>query len=77
MKLLQVVLASLLLNYPLAFAYYPAWPPFKQGTYRYLDLKPVSEKDVPSFIKDHSNLDEGKGIPHDRVKEEFAEWLTH
>ena len=21
-------------------------------------------------------LDEGKGIPHDRVKEEFAEWLT-
>ena len=22
-------------------------------------------------------LDEGKGIPHDRVKEEFAEWLTN
>ena len=21
-------------------------------------------------------LDEGRGIPHDRVKEEFAEWLT-
>ena len=21
-------------------------------------------------------LDEGKGIPHDRVREEFAEWLT-
>ena len=21
-------------------------------------------------------LDEGKGIPHDRVKEEFAKWLT-
>jgi len=21
-------------------------------------------------------LDEGKGIPHDQVKEEFAEWLT-
>ena len=21
-------------------------------------------------------LDEGKGIPHDKVKEEFAEWLT-
>jgi predicted transcriptional regulator len=21
-------------------------------------------------------LDEGKGIPHDRVKEEFAQWLT-
>ena len=21
-------------------------------------------------------LDEGKGIPHERVKEEFAEWLT-
>jgi hypothetical protein len=20
--------------------------------------------------------DEGKGIPHDKVKEEFAEWLT-
>ena len=22
-------------------------------------------------------LDEGKGIPHDQVKEEFAEWLTN
>ena len=22
-------------------------------------------------------LDEGKGIPHDRVKEEFAEWLAN
>jgi len=22
-------------------------------------------------------LDEGKGIPHDRIKEEFAEWLTN
>jgi predicted transcriptional regulator len=21
-------------------------------------------------------LDEGKGIPHEKVKEEFAEWLT-
>ena len=21
-------------------------------------------------------LDEGKGIPHDHIKEEFAEWLT-
>ena len=21
-------------------------------------------------------LDEGKGIPHERVKEEFAEWLS-
>ena len=21
-------------------------------------------------------LDEGKGIPHERVKEDFAEWLT-
>jgi hypothetical protein len=21
-------------------------------------------------------LDEGKGIPHDRVEQEFAEWLT-
>ena len=21
-------------------------------------------------------LDEGKGIPHDRVREEFAEWLS-
>ena len=21
-------------------------------------------------------LDEGNGIPHDRVKEEFAQWLT-
>ena len=24
-----------------------------------------------------SELDEGKGIPHDKVKEEFAEWLTN
>ena len=23
-----------------------------------------------------SELDAGQGIPHDRVKEEFAEWLT-
>ena len=22
-------------------------------------------------------LDEGQGIPHDKVKEEFAEWLTN
>ena len=22
-------------------------------------------------------LDDGKGIPHDKVKEEFAEWLTN
>ena len=22
-------------------------------------------------------LDEGKGIPHDKVREEFAEWLTN
>ena len=22
-------------------------------------------------------LDEGKGIPHDRVREEFAQWLTN
>ena len=21
-------------------------------------------------------LDEGKGIPHDRVREEFAQWIT-
>jgi len=23
-----------------------------------------------------SELDEGKGVPHEKVKEEFAEWLT-
>jgi hypothetical protein len=22
-------------------------------------------------------LDEGKGVPHDKIKEEFAEWLTN
>ncbi len=22
-------------------------------------------------------LDEGKGIPHDKIKEEFAEWLSN
>ncbi len=28
---------------------------------------------VRKGLREH---DEGKGIPHDRVKEDFAEWLT-
>jgi predicted transcriptional regulator len=31
---------------------------------------------VIAVRKGLSELDEGKGIPHDKVKEEFAEWLT-
>jgi len=31
---------------------------------------------VAGVRKGRRELDEGKGIPHDRVKEEFAEWLT-
>ncbi len=30
---------------------------------------------VAGVRKGLRELDEGKGIPHDRVKEEFAEWL--
>jgi len=31
---------------------------------------------VAGVRKGLRELDEGKGIPHDRVKKEFAEWLT-
>ena len=31
---------------------------------------------VAGVRKGLKELDEGRGIPHDRVKEEFAEWLT-
>ncbi len=31
---------------------------------------------VAGVRKGLRELDEGKGIPHDRVSEEFAEWLT-
>jgi predicted transcriptional regulator len=31
---------------------------------------------VAGVRKGLRELDEGKGIPHDRVREEFAEWLT-
>ncbi|MFH1882205.1 MAG: hypothetical protein ABIL62_05790 [Planctomycetota bacterium] len=31
---------------------------------------------IVAVRKGLSELDEGKGIPHDKVKEEFAEWLT-
>jgi len=31
---------------------------------------------VAAVRKGLSELDEGKGIGHDKVKEEFAEWLT-
>ena len=32
---------------------------------------------VVGVYKGLRELDEGKGIPHDQVKEEFAEWLTN
>jgi len=32
---------------------------------------------VVAVRKGLHELDEGKGIPHDKVKEEFAEWLTN
>jgi predicted transcriptional regulator len=32
---------------------------------------------VVAVHKGLRELDEGKGIPHDKVKEEFAEWLTN
>jgi predicted transcriptional regulator len=32
---------------------------------------------VAAVRKGFRELDEGKGIPHDKVKEEFAEWLTN
>ncbi|MBI2442093.1 MAG: hypothetical protein HYV35_12075 [Lentisphaerae bacterium] len=31
---------------------------------------------VVGVRKGFRELDEGKGIPHDRVREEFAQWLT-
>ena len=31
---------------------------------------------IAGVRKGLKELDEGKGISHDRVKEEFAEWLT-
>ena len=31
---------------------------------------------VAGVRKGLRELDEGKGIPHDKVKQEFAEWLT-
>ena len=31
---------------------------------------------VAGVRKRLKELDEGRGIPHDRVKDEFAEWLT-
>jgi hypothetical protein len=31
---------------------------------------------VAGVRKGFRELDEGKGIPHDRVRGEFAEWLT-
>jgi len=32
---------------------------------------------VAGVRKGLRELDEGKGVPHDKVKEEFAEWLTN
>ncbi|MFH1716888.1 MAG: hypothetical protein ABIF19_06020 [Planctomycetota bacterium] len=32
---------------------------------------------VAAVRKGLRELDEGKGIPHEKVREEFAEWLTN
>ena len=32
---------------------------------------------VAGVRKGFRELDEGKGIPHEKVREEFAEWLTN
>ena len=32
---------------------------------------------IAAIRKGFRELDEGKGIPHEKVKEEFAEWLTN
>ena len=32
---------------------------------------------IAAIRKGLNELDEGKGISHDKVKEEFAEWLTN
>lgn len=32
---------------------------------------------VAGVRKGLRELDEGKGLPHDKVREEFAEWLTN
>jgi predicted transcriptional regulator len=32
---------------------------------------------VAGVRKSLKELDEGKGIPHEKVKEEFAQWLTN
>ena len=31
---------------------------------------------VAGVRKSLQDLDQGKGVPHDRVKEEFAQWLS-
>lgn len=31
---------------------------------------------IAGVLRGLRELDEGKGIPHERVREEFAEWLT-
>ncbi|MBN2317092.1 MAG: hypothetical protein JXM79_24405 [Sedimentisphaerales bacterium] len=32
---------------------------------------------IVAIRKGLNELDEGKGVPHEKVKEEFAEWLTN
>lgn len=32
---------------------------------------------VAGVRKGLRQLDEGKGVPHDKVRDEFAEWLTN
>ena len=64
---LLIVLVVFFISFSEAFAYYRAWSPFKEGAYRSLDLRPVADKDIPSFIRDHSDLDEDEDIKFDEV----------
>lgn len=60
MRLLQIVLISLFINFSSVFAYYENWPPytFNQGPYKSLNTKPLDDKDIPSFVWDNSNLEQ-------------------
>ena len=67
MRLLQIVLVVFFISFSRAFGYYDSWAPFEQGAYRHLDLSPVADRDIPSFIRDHSGLDEGGDVQFNEV----------
>ena len=68
-----------------ALAWYADFMTTKETAIRTIEQLPdsASWEDIQERInfiagvrKGLKELDEGRGIPHDRVKEEFAEWLT-